>query len=172
MPIIPALSPLTRKYLSAIACFICINFNTDAQQCQGPTSDSTMTSAPKDSASIFLKDSATANARVEILASFPGGVEGWQKFLAQNLRYPVEAMENDIMGETHIRFTVDVDGSVSNIEAVYGHPLLTKESIRIIEASGKWNPATQDGQPVRSYFTQRIGYKLEIDRRGKRRKNR
>jgi hypothetical protein len=59
---------------------------------------------------------------------------------------------------------VDKDGSVSNVRAQthFGFGM-EEEVIRVIEKSGKWNAAMQNGQPVKTYRKQPISFVLESD---------
>lgn len=51
-------------------------------------------------------------------------------------------------------FIVEKDGSLTNIKIVESNePSLNKEAIRVIESMSNWNPATENGKPVRSNFT-------------------
>ena len=51
-------------------------------------------------------------------------------------------------------FIVEKDGSLTNIKIVESNePSLNKEAIRVIESLSKWNPAIENGKPVRSNFS-------------------
>ncbi|MEG1026946.1 MAG: energy transducer TonB [Flavobacterium sp.] len=51
-------------------------------------------------------------------------------------------------------FIVEKDGSLTNIKIVESNePSLNKEAIRVIESMSNWNPATENGKPIRSNFT-------------------
>jgi len=106
-------------------------------------------------------DSATLN-KVELESEFPGGDAAWNRFLLQNMRYPSDAVKNNIEGTVVIQFIVDKDGAVSNIQAVKGPEDggLREEAIRIIRKSGKWLPAIQYGRYVKSYKRQPFLFKL------------
>ena len=93
---------------------------------------------------------------VEIESSYKGGMAAWQRFLVKNFR-PGEASEReggDI--KVVVRFIVDREGNVSDIEGVSGPAALQKEAIRVIRLSGKWEPAIQNGRKVKSYKLQPI----------------
>jgi protein TonB len=98
--------------------------------------------------------------KVEIESMYPGGPSAWERFLRRNLNFPDEAAENGIEGFVVVQFIVDKDGNVSNVEAVSGPQELRAEAIRVIKKSGKWTPAIQNGQPVKSYKKQPLGFKL------------
>jgi periplasmic protein TonB len=96
--------------------------------------------------------------KVEIESDYPGGLAAWQRYLNKNLRYPDEAVNNEIQGTVVVQFIVDKEGNVSDVTAVGGpeNGGLREEAIRVIKKSGKWTPAVQNGRPVKSYKKQPI----------------
>lgn len=101
--------------------------------------------------------------KVEIESEYPGGLSAWQRFLNRNLRYPQEAIDNEIQGAVVIQFIVDKEGNVSDVEAVSGPPELRAEAVRVIKKSGKWTPAVQNGRKVKSYKKQPIGFRINAE---------
>jgi len=97
---------------------------------------------------------------VEIESEYPGGVMAWQRFLNKNFRYPQEAVDQEIQGTVVIQFIVDKEGNVSDVMALSGPEELRAEAIRVIKKSGKWTPAIQNGNKVRSYKKQPIVFRL------------
>jgi len=138
-------------------------FNKDGDQdvglVDGPISEGVkggVIEAPK-------KENADDDAifrKVEIESSYPGGPAAWQRFLHKNLRFPDEASENGVSGTVIVQFIVDKDGNVSNVEAISGPQELRAEAIRVIKKSGQWTPAIQNGNKVRSYKNQPLGFQL------------
>lgn len=103
--------------------------------------------------------------KVEVESSFPGGTPAWQRFLNKNLRYPDDAINNEIQGRVMVRFIVDKDGNVSDVEAVGGPEQggLREEAVRVIKKSGKWTPALQNGKYVKSYKQQPVTFEMPKD---------
>lgn len=67
-----------------------------------------------------------------------GNVRTW---IAQNLRCPPEAIRQNISGKVLVRFIVEKDGSVTNVEVVKGcHPLLDEEAKRVVRSFPKYIP--------------------------------
>jgi protein TonB len=97
---------------------------------------------------------------VQIESSYPGGLESWKRFLIKTLRYPAAAQDNGIKGAVTVKFIVDIDGKVSDVEAISGPQELRDEAVRVIRLSGKWTPANQNGRKVRSYKQQAIVFQL------------
>jgi len=87
--------------------------------------------------------------------SFNGGdANEFLKWVNQSLVYPEIAKKNGIQGRVVLQFTIDEDGSVTNVKVIRGvHPLLDNEAVRVVSSSPKWNPGREFGHPVRSTFT-------------------
>ncbi len=117
----------------------------------------------KDTAQRFVReDSALSNPQIE--AAFPGGQEGWRKYLEQNLKREV-AENNGAPPGTYtvkVSFIVKKDGSISNIEVLknpgYG---TAEEVVRIIKKCPKWNPGIQNGKEVISIRAQTISFQVQ-----------
>lgn len=92
----------------------------------------------------------------EIESAFPGGLAAWRTFLMRTLNYPGEAMDQGIQGSVIVQFIVNINGMVSEVEAVSGPTELRKEAVRVIQKSGRWSPAVQNGRKVKSYKKQPI----------------
>lgn len=100
---------------------------------------------------------------VEEMPSFQGkGQEGFREWIQQNLRYPEIAAENGISGRVFVRFVVEPNGNVSNVEVVRGvDPALDAEAVRVVSSSPKWEPGKQRGKPVRVAYTFPIVFVLQ-----------
>ena len=98
---------------------------------------------------------------VQIESEYPGGLRAWKYFLEKNMRYPQDAIDDNIQGTVLVQFIVDKEGNVSEVEAVSGPEGLRAEAVRVIKKSGKWTPAIQQGRQVKSYKRQPVVFKLE-----------
>ena len=101
--------------------------------------------------------------KVEIESEYPGGTSAWQRYLNKSLRYPQDAIDNEVQGTVVVQFIVDKEGVVSDVEAISGASELRDEAVRVIKKSGKWTPAVQNGRQVKSYKKQPITFRLEIE---------
>jgi protein TonB len=101
--------------------------------------------------------------KVEIESEYPGGSAAWQRYLNKTLRYPQDAIDNEVQGTVVIQFIVDKEGNVSDVEAISGPEELRSEAVRVIKKSGKWTPAVQNGRQVKSYKKQPIVFRLETE---------
>ncbi len=98
---------------------------------------------------------------VEEQPEYSGGNAAMMKFLADNVRYPVEAHQKGVQGRVICNFVIEKDGSVSDVQIVRGvDPNLDAEAMRVIEAMPKWKPGMQKGEVVRTRFTLPIVFRL------------
>ncbi len=99
---------------------------------------------------------------VEDMPEFPGGEAALTKYLATEVKYPVIAQENGIQGRVYIKFVVNTDGRVANVEVARGvDPSLDKEALRVVKAMPKWKPGKQRGKTVRVSYTVPINFVLQ-----------
>ncbi|MBU0696173.1 MAG: TonB family protein [Bacteroidetes bacterium] len=99
---------------------------------------------------------------VEVLPTFPGGLEQFGKFLSKNLRYPPIARDNGIQGRVFCNFVVEKDGSLTDIKVVRGiGGGCDEEAVRVLKSSPKWNPGVQNGRNVRVSYTIPIFFQLQ-----------
>ena len=98
---------------------------------------------------------------VEQMPSFMGNDDALYAFVSKNIIYPLKAKENNIEGRVVVRFIIEKDGNLSNIEILrklgFG---CDEEVIRLIKSMPKWFPGKQNGKPVRVHFTMPISFKL------------
>lgn len=98
---------------------------------------------------------------VENMPEFPGGTEGFSRFIATELKYPEVCRQIGVTGVVIVEFIVEKDGSLSNINVIVPvYPELDNEAIRVIKKSPKWKPGLQLGKPVRVYYQVPIRFRL------------
>lgn len=100
---------------------------------------------------------------VETMPSFPGGDAALMKYIGDNVRYPAIAQENGIQGRTICQFTVERDGSITDIQVLRssGDASLDKEAKRVMQSMPRWSPGKQRGKPVRVSYTIPINFRLQ-----------
>ena len=84
-----------------------------------------------------------------------------QAHIARNFRYPKMAQDRKIQGRVFVQFTIDIDGTISQIRTRGPHPLLEQEGRRIISLIPRIQPGMQNGKPVRVPFSIPITFKLQ-----------
>ncbi|MBR4267660.1 MAG: energy transducer TonB [Bacteroidales bacterium] len=98
----------------------------------------------------------------EIMPEFPGGEIAVRKFIAEHIRYPKLAMDNDIQGTVFVRFVIDESGKVTNVEILRGvDPLLDEEAVRVVKSLPDWKPGIQRGKNVPIYHTVPVRFKID-----------
>ena len=99
----------------------------------------------------------------EVMPVFPGGQAALFEYLSQQVTYPEEAQANGIEGRVICSFVVDTDGSITDVEVARssGDVSLDQEAIQVIQSMPQWQPAQQDGVPVRVRFSLPINFKLQ-----------
>ena len=114
-----------------------------------------------------VQNATTANedtiyGKVDKNAEYPGGTEALMKFMMTNLKYPETCRKEGIQGRVVIKFVVNTDGSIVDMEEVRSpHADLTAEAMRIIKMMPKWTPATVGGKTVRSRFNLPVMFRLD-----------
>ena len=100
---------------------------------------------------------------VEEMPDFQGGGQtAFRDYIANNIRYPENAVKDSIEGRVFVQFTVKADGSVEDARIVRGiDPSLDQEALRVTLASPEWTPGLQDGKPVAVVFTFPINFTLQ-----------
>lgn len=100
--------------------------------------------------------------KVEQEPTYPGGLATLLRNLAQNIRYPMIAAENNIQGKVVVRFIVEKDGSITNPEVIQKvDPDLDREALRVVRKLGKMSsPGKINGRAVRSYYSVPVNFKL------------
>jgi len=104
----------------------------------------------------------TTISDVDKMPEYPGGEKEMFKFLGNNIIYPEEAIKNSVEGKVYINFTIEEDGSLTNIHIRRGiGGGCDEEAMRVIKLMPNWNPATLDGENIRVHeFVIPINFKL------------
>ena len=99
---------------------------------------------------------------VEEKPSFNGGdANEFSKWVNSRLVYPEIAKENGVQGRVTLQFTVNTDGSVSNVKVLRGvDSSLDKEAVRVVSSSPKWKPGKQRDRAVKVTYTFPVIFQL------------
>ena len=101
---------------------------------------------------------------------FPGGEAELNKYLEDNIIYPIECAKNKIEGDVTVKFHINIDGSILEFRIMRGvHPLLDAEAIRVIARMPKWKPALKYENIIKAETTLTVNFSLnkEKDTNGK-----
>ena len=109
-----------------------------------------------------VEEEASPFALVENKPTFQGGdANTFSKWVNSRLEYPEIAKENGIQGRVTLQFTVNTDGSVSDVKVLRGvDSSLDKEAVRVVSSSPKWKPGMQRDKPVRVTYTFPVIFQL------------
>lgn len=101
-------------------------------------------------------------ALVEKKPSFMGGdANTFSAWVNQHLEYPEVARENGVQGRVMLQFTVNPNGSVTDVKVLRGvDPALDKEAVRVISSSPKWEPGRQRDRAVKVTYTFPVVFQL------------
>ena len=99
---------------------------------------------------------------VEEKPSFMGGdANAFSKWVNERLVYPEIAKENCVSGRVTLQFTVNTDGTVSNVKVLRGvDSSLDKEAVRVVSMSPKWTPGKQRDRAVKVTYTFPVIFQL------------
>lgn len=120
--------------------------------------------------------------------SFPGGDNALRAYLAANVEYPRKASNYGLEGQTVFRFTINADGSISNVKVVKNTitvedklpfqklagdekrklreevlKLFAEEGKRIIGKMPKWKPGVRYGMPVKAEYEMPLNFKIQYN---------
>ena len=111
---------------------------------------------------VEVEEEAIPFALVENKPTFQGGdANTFSRWVNSQLEYPEIAKENGIQGRVTLQFTVNTDGSVSDVKVLRGvDSSLDKEAVRVVSASPKWKPGMQRDKPVRVTYTFPVIFQL------------
>ena len=91
---------------------------------------------------------------VEQMPEFPGGMSALIDFLSSNIKYPEDAIKQNVGGRVMVMFVVETDGSISNVRVARTvFPSLDSEAIRVVKSMPKWKPGKEKGRVVRVKYT-------------------
>ena len=151
-----------KKIIALSALLLLFVSNLKGQNVVNPTNEKdniTILRAVGDDSTVYDKEKVYQV--VEQQPSFPGGREELFKYLAYNVKYPIDAAKNKIEGRVLVTFVVEHDGSISNVNVTNSvYPSLDKESIRVVSGMPKWILGKANGKTVRVKYTIPITFRL------------
>ncbi|RZL06982.1 MAG: energy transducer TonB [Hymenobacter sp.] len=99
--------------------------------------------------------------RPEKSAQPVGGNAAFFSWIAANQQYPALARKRHIQGKVPVEFTVQPDGSLTDVRVVQKHGSgLDEEAVRLIKAAPKWEPALYQGKPIKQKMALPVLFQL------------
>ena len=87
--------------------------------------------------------------------------QSFPRWVNENLKYPQEAVKDSLQGRVTLQFTIEKDGSVTDVHVLRGcAPVLDEEAIRVVSQSPKWTPGYINGEPVRVVYNFPVLFQL------------
>lgn len=100
---------------------------------------------------------------IEQWAQFPGGEAAMMKFVTENLRYPAITKEEAINDRSVVRFVVQKDGKITDIQVIRKMtPAIDEEVIRMVKSMPDWEPGKQNGIAVPLHYTLPITVRFRL----------
>ncbi|MEM9985904.1 MAG: energy transducer TonB [Bacteroidota bacterium] len=100
-------------------------------------------------------------ATADIMPAFPGGEAALYRFLSNQIRYPEKALRNKAEGKVYIRFIVQPDGSITDLDILRGIGFgCDEEALRVVQMMPRWVPGELGGQKVAVYSSLAIEFKF------------
>ena len=99
----------------------------------------------------------------EEMPTFQGGdLSKFRNWVQSNVKYPQIALENGIQGNVVIKFVVEKDGKLSNIQVLQSpDKTLSEAAIAVLQKSPKWKPGKQRNKPVRVTYTLPVSFRIQ-----------
>ena len=99
---------------------------------------------------------------VEKQPSYPGGQDGYTKFLIANIKYPEEALKKGVTGTVYVSFIVEKNGAVTDVKVLRGIGSgCDEEAARVVKMMPNWNPGENKGVPVAVQYNLPIKFNLD-----------
>ncbi len=99
---------------------------------------------------------------VDEMPSFPGGQEKMSEYIAANLRYPKQAIENGIRGKVICSMVINKEGMVTDVKVLKGiGGGCDEEALRVLRAMPRWKPGKYQGKPANVFMNIPINFELK-----------
>ena len=101
---------------------------------------------------------------VDQMPQFPGGEAEMVKYLYQNIKYPENAIKNNVQGRVVVQFVIDKTGQVGDVKVVRSvDEEVDAEAVRVIKSMPKFEPGRQDGKEVAVWYTLPVSFFIRGD---------
>jgi hypothetical protein len=94
------------------------------------------------------------SSEIETKPTFPGGLNAFYQFVAENFKVSEEASKMKLKGKVYLTFMIEKDGSLSGFKILrdigYG---TGEEAVRVLKLSPNWIPGKLNNNPVRVEYS-------------------
>ena len=107
-------------------------------------------------------DSEKVYNSCQVMPQFPGGEKAMMEFIATNLKYPQQAVKDDVQGMVLVDFVINTEGKTTDPKIVRSlSPECDAEVIRVVSLMPAWTPGQQDGKTVNVKYTLPVMFKTK-----------
>ena len=93
---------------------------------------------------------------------FEGGEEGLLRYIGKKIKYPRQAVNEQVEGVVVVSFVVDRTGNITDATILKGLGFGTdEEALRVINEMPAWTPGKQNGKPVAVRYTLPIRFTMK-----------
>ena len=99
----------------------------------------------------------------EEMPTFQGGdLSKFRNWMQWNVKYPQTALENGIQGNVVVKFIIEKNGKLSNIQIIQSpDKTLSDAVVQVLQRSPKWKPGLLRNKPVRVTYTLPVSFKID-----------
>ena len=98
----------------------------------------------------------------EVMPQPIGGMESWNRYLSENMKYPTQARRMGVEGTVYVSFVVNKYGEIEDVEVIRGIGAgCDEEAIRVIKEAENWIPGRNGGLPVKVKMRVPIKFRLQ-----------
>ena len=98
---------------------------------------------------------------VEKQPEFEGGSDAFYRYIANEIKYPLQARQKGVEGRVDVQFVVGKDGSLSDVKVIKGIGAgCDAEAVRVLQNAPSFKPGMQNGKPVFVRMVVPITFKL------------
>lgn len=102
-----------------------------------------------------------SSAVVDKQPLFPGGMDGFYKYLSKHMRFPEEAKREGISAKLFVSFVIDKEGNLVEIEFIKKAGFGMEESVMaVLEKSPKWTPGQVGNEQVNTKMILPVNFNL------------
>ncbi|MBR5764763.1 MAG: energy transducer TonB [Bacteroidaceae bacterium] len=97
------------------------------------------------------------------MPEYPGGIKALMVDIDKKIKYPKEAVKQNISGKVVVQFLIDKDGTLSDVNVIRKvHPLLDAEAVRVVSSLHKrWKSGTLRGKAVAVWYAFPVQFRLK-----------
>lgn len=139
-----------------------VEFEQAKQEIEAAKQEMGQAKAEMEAAKQAIEEDGEVFLIVEQMPRFEGGdLNKFRQWVQMRVPYPKELQEAGIGGRVVVSFTVEKDGSVSDVQTRRTpDSRLSDRVVKLVKQSPKWEPGKQRGQAVRVSYTIPIEFKI------------